>query len=87
MPWERTLLINFVGEPDAPTKSVKAYLSNIVFQMLYAMPTLPLTIRLYLKDRSSSIFGYGGRNLEPVYKLLSGFGVFAIISLLYRYRN
>lgn len=46
MPWERTLLINYVGEPDAPTKSAKAYLSNLVFQMLYAMPPLPLTIRL-----------------------------------------
>lgn len=41
MPWERTLLDNYVGELDAPTKSVKAYLSNLIFQMLYAMPTLP----------------------------------------------
>lgn len=37
MPGERTLLNNFVGEADAPTKSAKAYLSNLVFQMLYAM--------------------------------------------------
>lgn len=50
MPWERTLLINYVGEPDAPTKSVKAYLSNLVFQMLYATPILPLTIGLYFRS-------------------------------------
>ena len=46
MSWERTLLINFVGGSDAPTKRVKAYLSNLVFQMLYAVPNLPLSISL-----------------------------------------
>ncbi len=46
MSWERTLLINFVGESDAPTKRIKAYLSNLVFQMLYAVPNLPLVINL-----------------------------------------
>jgi hypothetical protein len=40
MPGERTLLNNSVGESDAPTKIVKAYLSNFEFQMLYAMANL-----------------------------------------------
>jgi len=46
MPGERTLLNNFVGEPDAPTKSAKAYLSNSVFHMLYAKANLPLLTRI-----------------------------------------
>ncbi|QDU16822.1 hypothetical protein CA11_46580 [Gimesia maris] len=46
MSWERTLLTNLVSESDAPTKRVKAYLSNLVLQMLYAVPHLPLAILL-----------------------------------------
>ncbi len=46
MLWERTLLNNFVGEPDAPIKSAEAYLSSFVFQMLYAMVSLTLMIRM-----------------------------------------
>tara|TARA_R110002095_G_scaffold214952_2_gene207981 strand:- start:622 stop:951 length:330 start_codon:yes stop_codon:yes gene_type:complete len=46
MPGERTLLNNFVGEPDAPTKSAKAYLSNSVFHLLYAKANLPLMTRI-----------------------------------------
>ena len=45
MPGERTLLNNFVGESDAPTKSAKAYLSNFVLQMLYAKANLSFKTR------------------------------------------
>ncbi|QDT96007.1 hypothetical protein V144x_14590 [Gimesia aquarii] len=49
MLWERTLLNNFVGEPDAPVKSAEAYLSIFIFQMLYAMVSLSLMIRMSLR--------------------------------------
>lgn len=45
MPGERTLLNNFVGESDAPTKSAKAYLSNFEIQMLYAKANLSFKTR------------------------------------------
>lgn len=45
MPWERTLLMNDVGEPDAPTKSTSAYLSDAFRSLLYATPSLPQKYR------------------------------------------
>ncbi|QDU52376.1 hypothetical protein Pan110_47530 [Gimesia panareensis] len=55
MPWERTLLMNDVGEPDAPTKSTSAYLSDASGNLLYATPSLPQTVRFFLEPFSSQM--------------------------------
>jgi hypothetical protein len=55
MPWERTLLKNDVGESDAPTKSMSAYLSNVFSKLLYATPCLPQKFRLVLKPFSTPL--------------------------------
>ncbi|QDU07399.1 hypothetical protein V202x_07520 [Gimesia aquarii] len=75
MLWERTLLNNFIGEPDAPIKSAEAYLSVLIFQMLYAMVSLPLMIRMCFR---SIIFHteIRGTCSEIVSKPPGEFGVF-----------
>lgn len=75
MPGERTLLNNFVGESDAPTKSAKAYLSNFVFQMLYAKANQSFMTRVCF-HRSFSRPSSSGSVLNQIQKQSTGFGVF-----------
>lgn len=55
MPWERTLLKNDVGEPDAPTKSTSAYLSNASGSLFYATPNLPQKTRFCFEPFSAQL--------------------------------
>ncbi len=87
MSWERTLLINFVGESEVPTKRVKAYLSNLVFQMLYAMPNLPPAINLCFGSSLSLIpprgngFNAGTNNTIRFWSFLRLFHSFIAIGI------
>ncbi len=67
---------NFVGEPDAPTKSAKAYLSNFVKQMLYAKANLPFMGRVCFLQRSSYKQSLQRSVRNPIQVPLTDFGVF-----------